>query len=196
MDGRLLSRPPTCWGMTMSKQTLPSNLLHELAGSISGVHGFATVMARKVENEFLSMVLESANEAIATIRDMQLVESIETGQGAGAPRPCLLADVLPGDVEASTQSVTVDPDLLGPLIERVRVALTDEGEPPAALAVDGATLRVVPSGDLGIEDLDDGLQTGRRRFRPLALMKLVVEDWGGSVRNSDDPAFLIELPVS
>lgn len=178
----------------MPKESLPSNLLHEIAGSISGIHGFTTVLKRRMEdNEFLDMVLSAANEAIQTVRDMQLVESIDLGRGAGSPRPCSMSEALPGDVDAGEADVNADPELFRPLFERVRGALTDEGADPAQVKVEGRVVYVLPSGDLAVEDLEDGLRTGRRRFRSLALMKIVAEDWGGTVRIDGHPAFVIEL---
>ncbi|MFP5298764.1 MAG: hypothetical protein ACLGHL_07245 [Actinomycetota bacterium] len=184
----------------MSKQTLPSNLLHELAGSISGIHGFATVLGRRMQDEFLDMVLTAANEAIATIRDMQLVESIETGEGAGTRQVVVLSEALPEGIDQVPDvRIEVDPALLSSLVGRVRAALTDEGEQPALIKVsadDGVAIEISISGDLTFDDLDDGLRTGRRRFRPLALTQMVAEQWGGAVRVTEDPTFVIELPVA
>lgn len=182
----------------MSKQTLPSNLLHELAGSISGVHGFATVLSRKTESEFLDMVLEAADEAIKTIRDMQLVESIETGEGAGIPQNVALSEALPEGIDqVPGVRVRADPALLLSLVERVRDALTDEGQETARIEVSAdvdVIIEISISGDLTVEDLDDGLRTGRRRFRPLALMELVAGAWGGGVEVAPVPSFRIRLP--
>lgn len=185
-----------------------SAIVHELAGLLSGVWSFAEIVESRPDHPereaFISLLRDESKKAAQTMRDFQLLRSIESGRGRDAAGPVWLGELLAGTAGASDHSdliddlaagvaddspaVLADPGALGGLLVR----LVDVSEEVCAdkpeVAVHRTTRGVEIHFDCGSvpgSEVESGIQQGEGRMRVLYLARRLVESWGGKVTTKE-----------
>jgi hypothetical protein len=175
-------------------------IIHDMAGMLSNISAFAGILEGRPDHpgrgEFLPVLAREARAAADALKDLQLARSL--GEQRSDLEPIDLVGSLReaagalGDAgwlapqigEAGQTVVRGDESVLSPLLVRV-LDVTSAGNTTQAapleahLAADDPYLvfdlsRVVYEGDVAAD-----IERGRRELRPIALLRAVVDSWGG-----------------
>ncbi|MPZ70342.1 MAG: hypothetical protein GEU71_12570 [Actinobacteria bacterium] len=186
-----------------------STIVHELAGLLSGVWSFAEIVESRPDHPereaFISLLRDESKKAAQTMRDFQLLRSIESGRGGEAAGPVWLGELFAGAAAASDHpelldhlasgvaddapAVLADPGALGGLLVRL-VDVSDEVcDGKSSMTLHQTTRGVelhLDCGSVPPSEVVVGIQQGEGRMRVLYLARRLVESWGGKVTTKND----------
>jgi hypothetical protein len=205
------------------EQPVVGAIVHDLAGMLSNVSAFAGILEKRPDHpgrdEFLPVLAREARAATLALQDLQLARSLAdewprsdlsnvelrsfllaVGEQLGHP------DWLKAQISDLEEDVTVvaDPGVLnGLLLRSFEVAAagdySGDGLLAASSAVTHATVRLDISGCDYEGDIRADVERGRRELRAFALLRLVVEKWGGTTRiegTGDEILLWLEMPLA
>lgn len=193
----------------MSDEVLIGNILHDLAGMMTSVQGLAQIVENKKDHpsrdEFLRMLSSEADKAATAVKDLQLLRALQEGSPVEDMQQVTISELYLAIREALSEDlrhgfappppgvpdVLVDKDLLADLIARTyEVASQTNQSEDHHLRVAEAAGKVELTIDLGPpnEDMDviDGVQSGRKGFRPVAIAQRLLPRWNGGVEPRAD----------
>lgn len=181
-----------------------ATIVHELAGLLSGVWSCAEIVESRPDHPereaFISLLREEAKKAAQTMRDFQLLKSIEAGRGSEAAGPVWLGELVAGAADGSEHSalldglaadvpddapaVLADPGALAGLLVRLVDVSADvcDGAPEVRFHQGARGMELhLDCGSVPLSEVSAGIQRGEGRMRILYLARRLIESWGGKV---------------
>jgi hypothetical protein len=179
-------------------------IVHDMAGMLSNVSAFAGILEQRPDHpsraEFLPIMAKEARSATEALKDLQLARTLSDRWPpehlflVPLERPLRAAaeevgdrawlDSVLSDVPEGTSVRCDEGILIGLLTRSLAVASQGDTGRPAPLTLVARddevsiTLDVTHAaydGDIGAD-----IERGRRELRPIALLRGVIEAWGGS----------------
>jgi signal transduction histidine kinase len=179
-----------------------ATIIHELAGILSSLQGFAEIVESRPEHpdreKMISLVRKEARRAAQALKDLQahramddgrLVERIESVVLTEALAESAVADLVPEDVPA----VRADAKLVADVIPRCIELAAQDALPEIVTTQSAVEIKIPMGGEVDPEEMRKDVTTGRATMRPLALARRLFERWGGGahVEESDSQTFVV-----
>jgi len=179
-----------------------STIIHELAGILSSLQGFAEIVESRPDHpereKMISLVRKEARRAAQALKDLQMHRAMDAGRLVETLEPVVLtqalaaspvAELLPENVPA----VRADPKLLADLVTRCIELAAQDVPFEIVVTQDGIEIKLPMGSEVDADDVRKDVATGRATMRPLALARRLFERWGGDVlvEESDSQTFVV-----
>lgn len=176
-----------------------ARILHELAGVLTSVLGFAQLLERRPDHprasEFLGMVSGEAERAVEALRDLQLLRALRAAVPVEQVEPVAVADLVADVTTRATvaeaaavgapagATVLCDRELAVDLMARSVAAARKKGHDAVRFGhdEDGLVMTVMLGTRAEADDLSAGIDGFFPEVRPVAVARYLFERWGGTV---------------
>ncbi|MGH2731025.1 MAG: hypothetical protein ACRDJI_10520 [Actinomycetota bacterium] len=191
----------------MSESPEVSTVIHELAGILSSLQGFAEIVESRPDHpereKMISLVRKEARRAAQALKDLQTHRAMDADRLVETLQPVVLREALAdspvaGLVPDDMPAVRADPKLIADVIPRC-IELAAQDALSEIVVTQGAIEIKIPMGsEADAEELRKDVATGRATMRPLALARRLFERWGGGARveESDSQTFVVLVLVN